>query len=231
MKTSLMLSAAVTTAIVAGSVIGSPQSVNATNAPTCSASDNVITVTPDNGSVMVASQSRVATNITIPAGTYNVSYQSYDGHSEHGGQGQNQEQWTFSAKVDTETIYTSTATQDIPEDVDTVTGSFGEVVLEKDANSVTFDHVIRQWKDAKTPESVYPVCVTFEKVAVEDPEVCEFDKTILATDENCEEPKVLGEIDPGETQLPNTGPAIVAAQALGLGAVSASVTALLSKRR
>ncbi len=195
-------------------------------ASSCEAGSTNSIIAKDN-TLLMPSESHSDINIALKAGKYDVAYHSFDAHSEHGGQEQLEEQWTFTLTNNAGKVYTSPATADIAEDEDTVIGSFGEIEISEDVSGMTISHNIASWDNAKTAESVYPVCVSFTPVEVE--ANCEYDTTIKASDENCEEPKVLGDnFTPPVTQLPNTG-ANPIISALGLGSIAGAIRSLVDR--
>ena len=187
--------------------------------PECSVAQlNSIVV--ENNQVLFVSDSIGPVSTTIPAGEYTIDYLSYDDHAGHGGQNQLEEQWTFTAHNNSNALYTSNPTNDIAEEVDIVSGTFGTVTFTEDIDAITFDHNIASWTNANGPESVYPVCVSF--TAVEKP-ACIHDETLSADDKDCTAPQVLGAISPPVTTLPNTGAGTIVISVMSIGALSASV--------
>ncbi len=224
-----MISAITALSVVTSSIVfmSAPVHAGQTTDATCSVTGaNSFVV--EGRQMMLVSDSIGPIAATIPAGEYTVDYVSYDNHTGHGGQNQNEETWTFTATNNNSEVYTSAPTADIPEETDIVTGSFGKVTLTDSVDAITFDHTVRSWNDSTSPESVYPVCVSFTPV---DQPACEYDETILATDDNCNEPQILGEVTPTVTELPNTGAASIAVSIMSISTLSASMKAWIDSRK
>ena len=102
---------------------------------------------------------------TIPSGTYKVTLQSYDNHSEQDGENQQLEKWQlrfFNPMVDREIFRTSSASRDIPDNVDTVTSVVDtNLFIDTDATYVRGIHAAYQ---SSGSESVMPVCALIEPV-------------------------------------------------------------------
>jgi len=96
-------------------------------------------------------------SVAVPAGTYRVSWASWDDHAGHGGQGQLNEQWYLEIGG-----ATSVDTEDIPEDQDAIQGVLGtNLVVPTDASSVTVLH----GGPPDTVNSVYALCATLEPLS------------------------------------------------------------------
>ncbi len=95
-------------------------------------------------------------SIFIQAGTYDISFVSYDAHSEHPMQDQQQESWhlTFGQQ-------STSSTPDLPDENDWLLGLLEDdfVVLE-DITSITANH--SAYKTPGNPNSIEPRCVAFD---------------------------------------------------------------------
>ena len=108
--------------------------------------------------------------VAIPAGTYQVTLESWEPHSTEGGLFQFQEQW-FAEFQTGGGVVVSSAIRDIPEDQDTVSEIVGQVTFTAAVTSVSAVHKLEgkpvsQWA---TPESVHAVCVAIDSIAASTP--------------------------------------------------------------
>lgn len=104
----------------------------------------------------------------IPAGSYNLSTFSFEDHTATNDPTQAEEQWYFEGYYQNSLVYTSPTTTDIPDDIDSVSDDFGTVVLPQ------IDAI--RWVHAAYPDptyqSVFPSCINFDPVEVEEqPEI------------------------------------------------------------
>lgn len=108
------------------------------------------------------------TGITVPAGKYTITAQTFDAHSEHGGLGQTREQVYFNFFNSNGSLILKTGnTTDIAENSDYQTTGLGTVTVGSDIRRIEIVHAA---KGASTKyESVAPVCLKFSKI--EDPVV------------------------------------------------------------
>ena len=123
-----------------------------------------------------------ATGLSVPAGKYNVVAQTYDGHSEHGGQGQTKEQLSFWLYTGASTLMTIIGpTTDIAESSDYQNTDLGNVTLSSPLSIVGIAH--QHLGKATTYESVYPVCLKLTRInppVVPNPDVtCSVSDTTL----------------------------------------------------
>jgi hypothetical protein len=97
--------------------------------------------------------------VNIAAGTYLVTLQSFDEHSVHGGQGQEQEQWfarfTAGGTVDSGVI------ADLPDDQDVINEQVGTIEFTSTATQVVARHALAGGTFT-TPESIEAVCVALD---------------------------------------------------------------------
>jgi hypothetical protein len=97
--------------------------------------------------------------VDIAAGTYLVTLQSFDEHSAHGGQGQEQEQWfarfTAGGTVDSGVI------SDLPDDQDVINEQVGTIEFTSTATQVVARHALAGGTFT-TPESIEAVCVALD---------------------------------------------------------------------
>jgi len=103
----------------------------------------------------------------IPAGTYEVTLQSYDDHSGKLGQtDQTQEQWYVELSDDSSVVSQTSAISDLPDADNSITEQVdSSLVIASDVTKVQTKHAA--YPDSN-PHSVKPVCALFEKIK-EDP--------------------------------------------------------------
>lgn len=108
------------------------------------------------------------TGITVPAGKYTITAQTFDAHSEHGGLGQKLEQVYFNFYDANGALILKTGiTNDIAENSDYQTTGLGTMTIGSNIKRIETVHAA---KGASTKyESVAPVCLKFSKI--EDPVV------------------------------------------------------------
>ena len=106
------------------------------------------------------------TGITVPAGKYTITAQTFDAHSAHGGLGQKLEQVYFNFyNANGSLIQKTGITNDIAENSDYQTTGLGTMTIGSDIKRIEIVHAA---KGASTKyESVAPVCLKFTKI--EDP--------------------------------------------------------------
>jgi hypothetical protein len=104
----------------------------------------------------------------IPAGIYNIRIMTWDAHSVHGGQNQRNEQAILNIlNSNGGTIYTTSKTQDIPENKDIVISDIAyNANISSDATGVLAYH---PEYPSSNPESLVPICVLFDKVSSTNP--------------------------------------------------------------
>ncbi len=233
---------------------------SATSEYTCAVDDTSIVITNDQ-TLFVAPVGADWTGVTtigpiatsIPAGSYTVDYTSYDDHSENVDEngvnieGQTQEQWFIQGFSADHAVYTSAGTLDVPENVDTVHGSFGEVEVPA-IDAVTLNHILTVDEDGRFPQSVVPSCISFTPVV--EPIVCDEDTVLNEETQTCdevvveepiveepevvEEPQVLGQggdapaVEEPAT-LADTGVNAVVASATGMAVATGA--ALVSRKQ
>lgn len=104
-------------------------------------------------------------SVNIPAGKYSLNYVSFDSHQAHGGGlGQQHEQWYIDAYSDGVKVFTSAITSDVPEDEDYISGLLNENVMLPVIDSVVIRHALEVDEIGTMPQSVHPVCVSFNPV-------------------------------------------------------------------
>ena len=105
----------------------------------------------------------VSTNTNIPAGKYKVTVHTFDEHSEHGGQGQ-QDETVFLRLISQSgaTIATTGKTNDIPENRDHMVTVVENNLSISDTAKVAF--AVHSRYPANTRNSVTPVCALFDKI-------------------------------------------------------------------
>ncbi|MPZ50793.1 MAG: hypothetical protein GEU75_16090 [Dehalococcoidia bacterium] len=116
---------------------------------------NALLGDPDNG----LSPQSPAVDVTIAAGTYAVTLQSFDAHSVHGGQGQMNEQW-FARFTDGGTE-DSGVISDLPDNLDELNEQVGNVIFTSAVTQVVARHELAGGA-FPTPESITAVCVALD---------------------------------------------------------------------
>jgi hypothetical protein len=103
----------------------------------------------------------------IGPGVYDVTLQSSDAHSEHGGQGQQHEQWRVVVPMEptnAETLYID----DLPDAQDRLNQNVGQITLGDPPTSIFLVH--ERWSAPEeedrfeTPESVVAACIALDRV-------------------------------------------------------------------
>jgi hypothetical protein len=103
----------------------------------------------------------------IGDGIYDVTLKSFDAHSQHGGQGQQQEKWHVIFPVRLSAVETDPI-DDLPDDQDVLNQKVGQIRLESDPSHIIVIHELwsasGQGERFTTPESVTAVCVALDRV-------------------------------------------------------------------
>ncbi len=122
------------------------------------------------------------TGITVPAGKYTITAQTFDAHSEHGGLGQKMEQVFFNFYDASGSLIKKTGiTADIAENSDYQTTGLGTMTIGSDIKRIEIVHAA---KGASTKyESVAPVCLKFAKIVdpIEPPPVTPGNPSVSCT--------------------------------------------------
>ena len=106
---------------------------------------------------------------SIPAGTYDVTFGSFDGHLvDHPGQFQPNESWYLKLKDSLGALILNTnAISDLPDDQDYLTEKVHtNLVLNEDVFSVTAFHDV--YPSTTNPNSITPLCAAFDEVVEEE---------------------------------------------------------------
>lgn len=99
----------------------------------------------------------------IAPGAYNVTLQSSDAHSGHGGQSQFMEQWFAVFGNGGGAVSTSGTIDDLPEAQDVINQVVGQVTFNEQVTNVVAFHKL--WDGTfTTPESIAPVCLALDPV-------------------------------------------------------------------
>ena len=103
----------------------------------------------------------------IGDGIYDVTLKSFDEHSVHGGQGQEEEAWSVLFPVRLSFVETEPI-DDLPDNQDTLNQKVGQIRLESDPSHIVLMHVNHtnggQLDQFRTPESITAVCVALDRV-------------------------------------------------------------------
>jgi LPXTG-motif cell wall-anchored protein len=146
-------------------IIINPNTSLASNAPSCRlTADSGDVIVPFGMQIMSNAGTRTATvNANVPAGTYNLIAETWDNHSGHGDQNQHYERVKFTGKNSSgATVFTSTPTNDIPANTNwMVTNLNTNLVLGSAVTSITVSH---NHIGTSNYQSLYPVCLKFQKV-------------------------------------------------------------------
>ncbi len=125
---------------------------------TCEITDGMITI--EQSQVLLSHDEGGAfigpIDVTIEAGTYDISAVSFDNHStDHNDPTQTLEQWYFEGYANGELVYTSNTTDDLPDDQDYITSDLGKAELPA-IDQIRYVHA--GYPDAGY-HSVYPSCI------------------------------------------------------------------------
>ena len=108
-------------------------------------------------------------DVSIPAGKYNITLQSFDNHSEKPDQTQTNESWYLKLSDEGSVLGQTSSISDLPDDenhlIETVDTDF---VVTTDIKKVQSIHAV--YPDTN-PNSIEPVCALFEKVVEPEPEI------------------------------------------------------------
>ena len=110
---------------------------------------------------------------TIPSGTYRVTLEAFDNHSDHGGQNQTREQYYVALKDANGNIVVKTgASADIPNTSDyTVPPTIVNTALVIGAGVARFVPTHAAYPDNSNPNSVTAVCAAFDKIITGTPQL------------------------------------------------------------
>lgn len=102
---------------------------------------------------------------TIPAGTYKVTLESWDAHSQNGGGGQTREQYKLELKDSANKVLTTTgASADIPDNADYKKSLLSQsVIVQAGTSKITPVHAA--YVDNSSHNSLTAVCATFDLVS------------------------------------------------------------------
>jgi len=101
-------------------------------------------------------------NISLPAGEYEVTLDSFDEHSVKGGQNQYNEQWYVELYNDNSKITQTGTIDDLPENLDRITQVVNSSLLvSTNVNKIRTHHA---FYPNSVPNSIVPVCALFERV-------------------------------------------------------------------
>ena len=114
------------------------------------------------------SNSRQLVNANLPAGTYNIRIMTWDPHSHHGAQGQNNEQVVLSLLGSGGTVlHTTNRSQDIPGNRDSIISTLStNAVVSSNVQQVLAYH---PEYPSSNPQSLTPICAEFTRVATPTP--------------------------------------------------------------
>ncbi len=99
--------------------------------------------------------------IDVPAGVYDVYGVSFDSHSENAWDTQDNERWYVEGWYNDEIVYTSDATDDLPDGIDSNVTMIGSSVYVSDMDALRFAHAA--YVDPAY-HSIWPECVAFVPV-------------------------------------------------------------------
>jgi len=259
-KAVTLFSVAFVAAVLMMNTSGAERTSAQSTSTTCSQNAETISLSVDNQFLVIApvdetwgitSIGPIAT--AIPTGTYDLDYVSFDNHAdspEDNDPRQTQEQWYIEGYNGDNLIFTSNVTDDVPTDKDYISGVLNTgLQIGTDVDNVIIRHKLNVDVVGTLPESVYPICVSFNLAEVT-PVICEEDSAQGRKTQECvKEPKdeedntdpgvlgdsttidptptntsaaVLGDSTTGET-LANTGVASVFTTVSGLAIVMATV--------
>ncbi len=135
--------------------------------PACPFSSNSDRYVVNLGQTLLAnsnlSASQFSVNTNLPAGRYNIRVFTWDAHSVHGGQNQNNEQAVLRLLNSSgSTLHTTNRTQDIPNNVDSIISTVSSGVWINE--NIREIYVYHPEYFSSSPESVTPVCVEFQRI-------------------------------------------------------------------
>ena len=154
--------------------------------PLSTSKNGDVLVTFNDNKVFVASDANLWQrnySVNIPAGKYNIKMVTWDNHSGHPGQNQQNEKLYFKLYNSSNTELLRTAnTQDIPDNVNSITSTIAtNANISQRATRLTMIHPAYP---SRNPESLYPICALFEKIVEQAPAFqasCSVSQTSITT--------------------------------------------------
>ncbi len=99
----------------------------------------------------------------IPAGRYSVTLASYDDHAVVPDPPQDKERWVIQGFNGSTLVYTSPPIDDLPDNQNTLTQTVDADVVIPVITAVSVVHA--NFPDVTSPNSIFPVCVSFERLS------------------------------------------------------------------
>ncbi len=114
-----------------------------------------------------AHATRGPASVSIPAGHYNITLESWDDHEIPGGDSQPNERWFIQAWHGETLVFTSNAISDLPDGQRTLVETVNTDQPLEAITSITIKHAA--YPDESTPNSIFPICVSFVRIAIDAP--------------------------------------------------------------
>jgi hypothetical protein len=160
---------------------------NSSSIPACSLpGDYIVNL---GGDVFYATQGEThkrTIDTNIPSGKYRVKVQTWDDHSGHGGQGQTKEIVHINLYNNNgDLMYEGLRSSDVPENSDWQNTNLGTLDINEAVKSIFVKHAY--YGNSNSPESVVPLCMSFDEVEPYNPPSNDLDVECRVSDTRIEE--------------------------------------------